>query len=70
MRDAIDRTERELASLLARALNAPWQWQVAGLAFALLVTLVVTVKRVAAGWLVLPVLGAAIYWAWVRFRGY
>jgi hypothetical protein len=70
MGDAIAGALDEFAKLITRALNAPWQWQVAGLAFVLLVTLVVTVKRVAAGWLVLPVLGAAIYWAWVRFRGY
>ena len=70
MGNAIAEALDELASLTARVLNAPWQWQVAGLALVLLVMLVVTRKRIAAGWLVLPVLAAAIYWAWVRFRGY
>jgi hypothetical protein len=58
MRDAIDRTERELASLLARALNAPWQWQVAGAAVASLVLLVMTRRRIALGWIFFPVLAA------------
>ena len=70
MGDAIAQALDELANLITRALNAPWQWQIAGLAVSLFVLLVVTRKRIAFGWLVLPVLAAAIYWAWVRFRGY
>jgi hypothetical protein len=70
MGDAIAQALDEIANLIVRALNAPWQWQVTALAVVLLVMLVVTRKHIALGWLVLPVLAAAIYWAWVRFRGY